>query len=93
MSAPLADAFCATRRMNSPLELLRDLMLGARHSRQTVARAAGLSIRTSDRWLRELLVIPGVSFGKQGKTTWFAWGPILCREQISALLQGPPPRR
>ena len=57
------------------LELLRDLMLGGRHSRRTVAHA-GVSLPTADRWLKELLdVVPGMRRSKVGKTSWHEWRP------------------
>jgi hypothetical protein len=54
------------------LDVLADLMRGGRHSRRTVSRM-GISLPTSDRWLRTLLVIPGVRMVKEGKVTWFEW--------------------
>ena len=55
------------------LEVLRDLMLGGKHSRRTVARG-GVSLPTADRWLHELLdVVPGVKRSKEGKVSWFEW--------------------
>jgi hypothetical protein len=55
------------------LDVLRDLMLGGRHSRRTVARG-GVSLPTADRWLMALYVtIPGVRKVRDGKTTWFEW--------------------
>ena len=56
----------------SELDLLRDLMLGGRHSRQTAVRF-GISLPTADRWLASLLVVPGVRRFRQGKTTWYEW--------------------
>jgi hypothetical protein len=56
-----------------PLDVLRDLMLGGRHSRHTVRRF-GVSLPTADRWLKELYgKIPGVRKVRDGKTTWFDW--------------------
>lgn len=56
-----------------PVDLLRDLMLGGRHSRHTVIRF-GVSLPTADRWLKELYEkIPGVRKVREGKTTWFDW--------------------
>jgi len=56
-----------------PLDVLRDLMLGGRHSRHTVSRF-GVSLPTADRWLKELYgKIPGVRKLRVGKTTWFDW--------------------
>jgi hypothetical protein len=60
-------------RLNE-LDVLRDLMLGKRHSRQTVARM-GVHERTADRWL-ELLEkkVPGVRRIRVGQTSWLEWG-------------------
>jgi hypothetical protein len=52
------------------LDVLRDLVLGGRHCRLTVARA-GVSLPTADRWLRALLIVPGVRTVREGKTTWY----------------------
>jgi hypothetical protein len=55
----------------SKLDVLRDLMLGGRHSRTTVTRF-GVSLPTADRWLLALYrKIPGVRKVRVGKTTWF----------------------
>lgn len=56
------------------LDVLRDLMLGGRHSRQTAVRL-GISYPTADRWLESLLKVPGVRRFKMGKTTWYEWEP------------------
>lgn len=56
------------------LDVLRDLMLGGRHSRQTAVRL-GVSYPTADRWLESLLKVPGVRRFKMGKTTWYEWEP------------------
>ena len=56
------------------LDVLRDLMLGGRHSRQTAVRL-GISYPTADRWLEALLKVPGVRRFKMGKTTWYEWEP------------------
>lgn len=58
-----------------PLHVLRDLMLGGRHSRRTVARS-GVSLPTADRWLAALMVVPGVKRVRVGKTSWFEWEPL-----------------
>jgi hypothetical protein len=64
------------------LDLLRDLMLGGRHSRQTAVRL-GISFPTADRWLESLLMVPGVRKTKIGKTTWYEWKPPeWCRKEI-----------
>lgn len=56
------------------LAILRDLMLGGRHSRRTVAAQAGCSLPTADRWLAEILgLIPGARTQRIGKTTWLYW--------------------
>lgn len=63
------------RRENrfSELDILRDLMLGGRHSRTTVARC-GVSLPTADRWLKVLYSkIPDVKRVRHGKVTWFEW--------------------
>lgn len=52
------------------LHILRDLMLGGRHSRTTVARY-GISLPTADRWLKSLLLLPGVVKRREGKVTWY----------------------
>ena len=55
------------------LEVLRDLMLGGKHSRRTIARG-GVSLPTADRWLVELLeVVPGVRRTREGRVSWFEW--------------------
>lgn len=56
------------------LDVLKELMGGARHSRRTLV-ARGISLKTADRWLRALLVVPGVRREREGKTTWFVWSP------------------
>lgn len=59
--------------MKSKLDVLRDLMLGGRHSRRTVVRF-GCSLPTADRWLLDLWKkIPSVRKVRQGKTTWFEY--------------------
>ena len=64
------------------LDLLRDLMLGGRHSRSTAIRL-GISYPTADRWLESLLKVPGVRRTKIGKTTWYEWEPPeWCRKVI-----------
>jgi hypothetical protein len=56
------------------LDVLRDLMLGGRHSRRTVSKAERVSLPTADRWLTALLVnVPGVRKARVGKTTWYEW--------------------
>jgi|GEM_PF-4387674 hypothetical protein len=62
------------RKGLTELDVLRDLMLGGRHSRQTAVRL-GISFPTADRWLESLLTVPGVRKFKQGKTTWYEWEP------------------
>lgn len=55
------------------LDVLRDLMLGGRHSRQTVARC-GVSLPTADRWLKTMLeTVPGVRRVREGKTSWYEY--------------------
>lgn len=55
---------------STELDVVRDLMLGGRHSRQTVTRF-GVSLPTADRWLKAIsLTIPGVVQVRVGKTTW-----------------------
>lgn len=55
------------------LDVLRDLMLGGRHSRHTVTRF-GVSLPTADRWLMELArKVPGVRKVREGTTSWFEW--------------------
>lgn len=54
------------------LDVLKDLMLGGRHSRQTLARC-GVTLVSADRWLKGLLIIPGLRSAKIGKTTWYEW--------------------
>lgn len=56
----------------SALRILRDLMLGGRHSRHTVA-ATGVSLPTADRWLVALRIVPGIRMVKVGRTTWLEW--------------------
>ncbi len=63
------------RKGVSELDVLRDLMLGGRHSRQTAVRF-GISHRTADRWLESLLLkVPGVHRFRLGKTAWYEWRP------------------
>lgn len=55
------------------LDVLRDLMLGGRHSRHTVTRF-GVSLPTADRWLKEIAAkIPGVRKVRDGNVSWFEW--------------------
>ena len=57
----------------SELDVLRDLMLGGRHSRHTIARC-GISLPTADRWLKAIAkTIPGARKVREGKTTWLEW--------------------
>lgn len=63
------------------LVVLSDLMQGGRHSRHTVAARGGVSLVTADRWMRELLKVPGCRLRKHGKTTWIEYatpqkGPV-----------------
>ena len=62
------------RKGATELELLRDLMLGGRHSRQTAVRC-GISLPPADRWLESLLRVPGVRRFRLGRTTWYEWEP------------------
>jgi hypothetical protein len=62
------------RKGVTELDLLRDLMLGGRHSRQTAVRL-GISFPTADRWLESLMTVPGVRRTKVGKVTWYEWEP------------------
>lgn len=56
------------------LSILRDLMLGGRHSRTTVARAARVSLPTADRWLKSLeSTVPGIRRRRIGNVSWFEW--------------------
>lgn len=59
----------------TPLHVLRDIMLGGRHSRRTIAAmAAGPSLPTADRWIVQLVnTVPGVRTVRVGKTTWVEW--------------------
>lgn len=54
------------------LAILVDLMSGGKHSRTTVRRA-GASLATADRWLKGLLLVPGVRSVREGKVSWFVW--------------------
>lgn len=55
------------------LQVLRDVMLGGRHSRQTIARY-GVSLPTADRWIKALAkTVPGAKTTREGKTTWLEW--------------------
>lgn len=59
--------------VDGPLRVLRDLMLGGRHSRRTV-EALGVSLATADRWLTALWKhVPGVRAVRSGAVTWFEW--------------------
>jgi hypothetical protein len=62
------------RKGVTELDVLRDLMLGGRHSRSTAVRL-GISFPTADRWLESLLRVPGVRKTKIGKVTWYEWEP------------------
>lgn len=58
----------------SLLGIVRDLMLGGRHSRHTVAKSAQVSLPTADRWLKTIIdMIPHVRWVKVGKTSWYEW--------------------
>jgi hypothetical protein len=59
-------------KLLTSLDVLRDLILGERHSRRTLI-GAGMSAPTADRRLRALVDFPGVVRSKEGKLTWFAW--------------------
>ena len=55
------------------LDVVRDLMLGGRHSRTTVARG-GVSLPTADRWLKLIeATVPGMKRVRIGKTAWLEW--------------------
>jgi hypothetical protein len=57
----------------SPLRVLRDVMLGGRHSRRTIADQ-GVSLPTADRWIKQIVtMIPGARTVRVGKTTWLEW--------------------
>lgn len=70
----------------SPLTVLHDLMLGGRHSRNTVARM-GVSLPTADRWLKALeRAIPGVRRVKLGQTAWLEWtAPVARAKHVDGL--------
>ena len=55
------------------LLVLKDLMSGVVHSRHTIAGRARISLVTSDRWMRMLLMIPGCELSKNGRTTLIGW--------------------
>lgn len=71
------------------LDVLRDLMLGGRHSRRTVAKL-GVSLPTADRWLQSLRTLPGIRVSRVGKITWFAFVWIATRPR--APRRAAPPR-
>jgi hypothetical protein len=55
------------------LTVIRDLMLGGRHSRSTVA-STGPSLAAADRWLKAIeRTIPGIRRVRVGRTTWYEW--------------------
>ncbi len=57
----------------SPLDVARDIMLGGRHSRHTIARG-GVSLPTADRWIKLIAeTLPGAKRTRVGKTTWLEW--------------------
>jgi len=57
------------------LDVIRDLILGARYSRRSLQRM-GVSLPTADRWIREIArVIPWMRTVRAGKTTWLEWAP------------------
>jgi hypothetical protein len=62
------------RKGVTELDVLRDLMLGGRHSRSTAVRL-GISLPTADRWLESITRILGVRKTKIGKVTWYEWEP------------------
>jgi hypothetical protein len=65
------------------LDILRDLMLGGRHSRTTVARAAKVSLPTADRWLMALRQkVPGMHAVRVSKTTWVEWRNVGSRPRV-----------
>lgn len=66
-------------RPSPALTVLRDLMLGGRHSRQTIA-LWGVSLPTADRWLKSLVTIPGVRRVRIGKVSWFEWHAPITHE-------------
>ncbi len=66
------------------LAVLRDLMLGGRHARRTVARAFGVSLPTADRWLAALAIVPGVASTRVGKVTWWEWRGTVGRPKTGA---------
>ena len=53
------------------LDVVRDLMLGGRHSRRTLARM-GVSLATADRYLQAIAAkVPGVQLVRIGKVSWY----------------------
>lgn len=57
----------------SELDVVRDLLIGGRHSRRTLA-AMGVSLPTADRWIRRIAkTIPGVRKVRRGKSLWIEW--------------------
>lgn len=57
------------------LDVLREIMLGGRHSRRTVA-SHGVSLPTADRWLKQLRQsVPGMYLMRIGNVSWVEWRP------------------
>jgi hypothetical protein len=70
------------------LDVLRDVMLGGRHSRRTIARL-GLSLPTADRWIRRLTkTIPGARTVRVSKTTWLEWRWAAGAQVVHVLHEG-----
>ncbi len=73
--------------MVTMLDVLRDVMMGGKHSRVTVARY-GVSLPTADRWLRALASkVPGAELHREGKTTWL----MFRRSTLPHIPSHPPP--
>lgn len=53
------------------LEVVGDLMRGARHSRHTMARATGRSLPTVDRWMVEIAkALPNIRHARDDEGVW-----------------------
>jgi hypothetical protein len=76
----------ARRKKLTSLDVLRDLMFGARHSRRTLM-TSGLSGSSADRRLRVLVDFPGIVRTTDGKVgphveVWFQWVPSQAAKAI-----------
>jgi hypothetical protein len=53
--------------------VLASLIRGAVHDRKTIADAFGMTVASADRYIRELIKLPGVVLRKKGRRLTVRW--------------------